>query len=118
MFGRRRFSTASTICRRFRRIPAQRLFAHDHFAGLCGGDCDLRVRIVGAGDVDQVDIFARPTQLPPVSLDGLIAPLTGESAAFAPVPPQTALSTGSYVDVEEVVDTCRNALECVRPMKP
>ena len=37
---------------------AQRLFAHDHFAGLCGGNGYFMMGVIGAGDIDDVDILA------------------------------------------------------------
>ena len=61
----------------FRRIAPERLFAQHHFAGLRGGDGDFRVRVVGAGDVDQVDVLA-VHQLAPVGFDRLISPVFGE----------------------------------------
>ncbi len=42
---------------RFRRIASQRLFAHDHLAGFRSGNRNLGVRVVRAGDIDQVDIL-------------------------------------------------------------
>ena len=40
----------------FGAVHRERLFAQDHFAGFGGGDGDFRVHVVGAGDIDQVDV--------------------------------------------------------------
>ncbi len=54
-------------------VAAERLFAHHHLAGAGRGDGDFGMRVVGAGDIDQVDIRRfdnacanrfRPTRIP------------------------------------------------------
>ena len=42
---------------------AERLFAEHHLACLGGGDSDLRVGVVGARDVNQVDVAAAATRV-------------------------------------------------------
>ncbi len=47
---------------------AQRLFAHHHLAGLCGGNGDFVMGVIGAGDIDDVDILAL-NQFAPIGFD-------------------------------------------------
>ncbi len=63
---------------RFGAGASQRLLAQHHFAGLGGSNGNLRVGIVRAGDIDQVDIFSLH-QGAPVCFDGLVAPVFSES---------------------------------------
>ncbi len=63
---------------RFRPGAPERLFAKHHFSRLGGGNGDLRMGIVGAGDIDQVDIVPLH-QDAPICFHGLIAPVFGES---------------------------------------
>ena len=78
----------------FRGIAPQRLFAHHHLAGLRRGDGDLGVRIVGAGDVDQVDIL-RSTSLRQSVSYRFIAPVLRRTPRTRSVlRAQTAFSTG------------------------
>ena len=55
----------------------ERLLAHDHLPGARRCDRDLPVRVIGAGDVDHVDVLAID-QLPPVVLVRLVPPVRGE----------------------------------------
>ena len=57
---------------------AERLFAEHHLAGPGRGDGDLSVSVVGAGDVDEVDVLALD-QDTPVRLDGLVAPVLSKT---------------------------------------
>ena len=59
------------------RVPAERLLAHHHLAGARGGDRDLRVRVVRARDVDELDVLARDERSP-VGLDAFVPPIRGE----------------------------------------
>ena len=66
---------------RLGKVAAERLLARDHLAGLCRGDGDFGMRVVGAGDVDQVDVVALD-QSAPVGLMRVKPPLGGEVAAL------------------------------------
>ena len=68
MLGTLAFSTASTILRDSAAERPKRLLAHDHLAGLCGGNGDFVMGVIGAGDIDDVDILALD-QLAPVGFD-------------------------------------------------
>ena len=63
--------------RRFLRVSPERLLAHHHLAGLCGRDGDRVMRVVRAGDVDQIDVRARH-QIAPVGVIRLVAPVLRE----------------------------------------
>ena len=56
---------------------AERLLAHHHLAGLGGRDGDVVMRVVGARDVDEVDVLPLD-QLAPVGFDRLVAPVGRE----------------------------------------
>ena len=59
-------------------------FSHRTILPACGrGDGDLGVRVVGRGDVDQVDVLALD-ELAPVGLDRLVAPVLGERLRPSP----------------------------------
>jgi hypothetical protein len=77
--------TGGNHLRRLSLIAAERLLAHDHFACLGGSHSDLRVRIVGRGDVNQVDILPRD-ELSPVGLGGFVVPVFGEGLHLLLVP--------------------------------
>jgi hypothetical protein len=62
---------------RLGRGPAERLLAHHHLAGPGSGDGYLVMRVVGAGDVDDVDVLAGDERAP-VRLVRLVAPVRGE----------------------------------------
>ena len=62
---------------RFLRGPPERLLAHHHLAGLRRRDGDVVMRVVRAGDVDDVDVLAAD-QLAPVRGVRLVAPVGGE----------------------------------------
>src|SRR5580658_2639405 len=68
----------------FRRDASKRLFAQDDLAGFGGCDGDLGVRVVGARDIDKIDVF-RIHHASPVGLKRLIAPVRGEGAGFVRV---------------------------------
>ena len=85
MFGTPARSTAATIFAGLRRVAAERLFAHDHLARLGGRERDLGVRVVGSGDVDQVDVLPRD-ELAPVGFGGLVVPVFGEGLDLLLVP--------------------------------
>jgi hypothetical protein len=76
-----------------RGVPAERLFAHHHFARFRGGDRDLRMRVVGAGDVDEVDVLP-PNEIGPVRLEAFIAQLAANALAVAGLRAQAAMRTG------------------------
>ena len=61
-------------CLGFARIPSQRLLAHDDLASFGGGNGDFIMGVVGAGDVDQVDIGGF-NHLAPVGGDVFVSPL-------------------------------------------
>ena len=80
---------------------AERLFAHHHLAGLCGGDGDFHVRIVGTGDVDQVDRLV-VDELPPIGDARFIAPLLGEGLGLVRAPRADRLQHRLVAEVEEM----------------
>src|SRR5207302_5090923 len=57
-----------------------RLLAHHHLARLGGGDRDLAVGVVGARDIDEVDVF-RLHYLAPIGHGVFEAPVLGEAFA-------------------------------------
>ncbi len=85
--------------------------------GLRGGDGDLGVGVVGAGDVDQVDVLALD-QLAPVGLDRFVAPVIGESLGRVGVARADRLQHRLVAAGRRNAATCAKALEWVRPMKP
>ena len=50
-------STAGTIAWASAAVASERLFAGDHLPGASRGNGNLRVRVVRAGDVDEIDVF-------------------------------------------------------------
>jgi hypothetical protein len=62
---------------RLRGGASERLLAGHHLPGASGGDGDLGMRIVGTGNVDQVDVLAFD-EAPPIRFRGLVAPIGGE----------------------------------------
>jgi len=88
---------------RFGGVAAERLFAHHHFAGLGGGDGDVVMRVVGAGDIDEID-FGILDDAAPVGGDVGIAPLGGEGAGAFGVPGADGVEHRFEGNVEEVRD--------------
>jgi len=86
-----------------RGVPAERLFAHHHFARFRGGDRDLRMRIVGAGDVDEVDVLPA-NEIAPVRLEGFVAPIGREGLGGRRIARAGCLEYRSGVELEELID--------------
>src|SRR5262245_37769794 len=62
---------------RLSRVASQRFLAHHNLAREGGGDGDLGMRVIRAGDVDKVNVFALD-QLTPIRLDRLVTPVVRE----------------------------------------
>ena len=61
----------------FPRVAAQWLLAHHHLPRLCRGNGDLGMSIVGAGDIDNIDV-RRFNQLAPIGCEFLVSPVLRE----------------------------------------
>src|SRR5882724_6049654 len=90
-------------------VHGERLFAQDHLARFRCGNRDLLVHVIGARDIDQIDVFSRQ-QLAPVSFMRLITPFAGESFYLGFLATADGLQNRLVFEVEEIA----NLAESVR----
>src|SRR5438270_5209791 len=67
-----------------RAIHRQGFFTQYHFAGFGGSDGNFPMHVIGAGDVNQVDVSARD-ELAPIGLRRFITPFGSEGFDFAAI---------------------------------
>ena len=84
-------------------VSAERLFAHHHFPRFRGGDRDLRMRVVGARDVDEVDVLPA-NELAPVRLEAFIAPIPRERLGGRRIAGANRFENRLSVQVEKLID--------------
>ena len=89
-----------------RSIHGQRFLAQNHFAGPGSGEGNVFVHVVGAGDVDQVDIFAGD-QLAPICFGGLVTPFAGKGFELGLVTAADRFQYWFVLQVEKIVDLAK-----------
>src|SRR5882724_2084751 len=104
--GHTRFLYGLDHFQSLRSIHGQRFLAKNHFARFSSGEGDVLVHVVGAGDVDEVDVFASD-ELAPICFRGLITPFVSKSLDLDLITATNRLQYWFILQVEKVSDLAK-----------